>query len=58
MKATLTREGYIKITAETIVEAWALNACWPLDPSKRKINEKNEDRVIVDCGILLEQDPF
>ncbi len=52
MKAELTIEGYIKITAETITEAWALNGVWPVgsDVIDRQINE---DRVIVDCSILM-----
>lgn len=50
MKAELTRHGFIKVKAETITEAWALNACWPSDLEKRN---KNEDRLIVDCSILM-----
>lgn len=51
MKAELTKDGYIRITAETIVEAWALNGVWPVGI---EITDriKNQDRVIVDCTIL------
>jgi len=49
MKVELTKEGYIQVTAETIVEAWALNGVWPLDD---KVRDKNQDRVMVDCSIL------
>jgi len=51
MKAELTIDGYIKITAETIVEAWALNGVWPVGVEIAD-RMKNEDRVIVDCSIL------
>ena len=51
MKAEITRDGYIQITAETIVEAWALNGVWPVGMSVEH-RGKNQDRVIVDCSIL------
>lgn len=54
MKAELTKDGYIKVTAETIVEAWALNGVWPvkIEPLER---DRNQDRVIIDCTILCEE---
>lgn len=52
MKCELTREGYIKITAETITEAWALEGVWPTENIMER--DKNEDRVIIDCSILCE----
>lgn len=54
MKVEITRKGFIKVTAETITEAWALNGVWPIDsdPADR---EKNEDRLFIDCSILLEE---
>jgi hypothetical protein len=51
MKVELTKEGYIKVIAETIIEAWALNGVWPIDDIMSR--DKNEDRVIVDCTILM-----
>ena len=50
MRAELTKEGYIKVIAETIIEAWALNGVWPIGDIMSR--DKNEDRVIVDCSIL------
>ena len=50
MKAELTKDGYIKVTAETIVEAWALNGAWPTKDVMDR--DKNQDRMIVDCSIL------
>ena len=50
MRAELTKEGYIKVIAETIIEAWALNGVWPIGDIMNR--DKNEDRVIIDCSIL------
>ena len=52
MKVELTKDGYIKVTAETNIEAWALNGVWPVNEDKR---EKNEDRLLIDCSILLSE---
>lgn len=51
MKVELTKEGYILIKAETIIEAWALNAVWP-NGTPFMERTKNADRCIVDCSIL------
>lgn len=53
MKAELTKDGFIKVTAETIIEAWALNGAWPINLEDRK---KNEDRLLIDCSILLDKE--
>ncbi len=56
MKAELTKDGYIKVTAETIVEAWALNGVWPIaGVDSDNVIDRNQDRVIIDCTILCEE---
>jgi hypothetical protein len=54
MKVELTKEGYIKVIAETITEAWALNGVWPIGDIMSR--DKNEARVIIDCSILRTDD--
>ena len=51
MKVELTREGFIRIKAESFTEAWALNGIWPVG-SDIKDRDKNIDRVVIDCSIL------
>jgi len=54
MKAELTKDGYVKITAETITEAWALNIT---HPPCAEICEKCGEmptKVIIDGSILLD----
>ena len=53
MKAELTKEGYIKVTAETITEAWALNITCP--PAAEECDKCGvfPTKVIIDGSILL-----
>ena len=53
MKCELTKEGYIQITAETIMEGWALNGVWPIH-KEILCRLKNQDRVIIDCAVLMD----
>ena len=53
MKAELTRDGYRKVTAENITEAWALNTVQPVAD-----NPDSQGKFIVDCSILLFPEEF
>ena len=51
MRVELTADGYIKIIAETTLEAWALNGVWPLGQDVMD-RENNVERFIIDCSVL------
>ena len=53
MKAELTKDGYVKITAETIVEAWALNITCPSGAGTCEKCGEFPAKVIIDGSILL-----
>jgi len=46
MKVDISREGLLVVVAETIIEAWALNAVALFDGSD------TSSKIIVDCSIL------
>lgn len=57
MKVELTRDGFIKIIAETYTEAWALNGIWPVGVDFME-RDRNIDRCIVDCSILQDEEKY
>ena len=52
MKAELTKDGYVKITAETVTEAWALNITCPPGAEVCDKCEHVPLKVIIDGSIL------
>lgn len=56
MKAELTKDGYVKVIAETITEAWALNITCP--PAAENCDKCGTfpTKVIIDCSILSEEE--
>ena len=52
MKVELTKNGYLKITAETVVEAFALNGIFPVGAEVCKECNSIPHNLIVDCSIL------
>lgn len=56
MKAELTKDGYVKITAETITEAWALNITCPPEAEECKRCGIFPRKVIIDGSILMEDE--
>lgn len=56
MKAELTIDGYIKVTAETITEAWALNITCPPGANICDKCSTFPTKVIIDGSILLKDD--
>ena len=55
MKAELTKDGSILVTAETITEAWALNITCPVGAEKCDKCGIFPFKVIIDGSILLEE---
>lgn len=57
MKAELNKDGYIVITAETVVEGFAIESIMPKDDghSCGACGRQNIP-VMFDCGILLEKE--
>ena len=45
MKADITKEGKLIVTAETNIEAWALNS-----------HDYYGENTIIDCSILLDEE--
>ena len=52
MKAEISKDGFIHVIAETVTEAWALNAIYPLGKNSKE--GKLENRLILDCSILMD----
>ena len=55
MRAELTKDGYLKVTAETITEAWALNITHTTENLCHHCN-KGDVKLIIDGSILLEEE--
>lgn len=53
MKAELTKDGYVKITAETIIEAFALKAIYPLEGEVCSMCGGFDLKLIVDSSVLI-----
>jgi len=53
MKVELTKDCGIKITAETITEAWALNMVYPAGANPCGCCGTVPYKLVVDCAILL-----
>jgi hypothetical protein len=55
MKIELEKDGTLKIIAETVVEAWALNAVWPPGSDICEKCNSTPHKIIIDCSILLDR---
>jgi hypothetical protein len=55
MKAEITKDGYIKITAETHVEAFAMKGIFPLDGEICEKCGQMKVPLTIDSSILNEQ---
>lgn len=58
MKAEICRDGFIKITAETVAEAFALNYLHPT--GQKHVCEqcgRVDLKITIDCSVLTAVDP-
>lgn len=57
MKAELTKDGYLKVTAETVTEAWALKVLLPAGADPCTKCGQLPFTVMIDGSILSEPEP-
>ena len=53
MKVELTKNGHIKIIAETVTEGWALNAVWPPGTDICEKCGSTPHKLLIDASVLL-----